>query len=883
MRYKEDRTGGVADWGDAATGRRRGTGTPGVSTLTAKIQRHAASTRPRDDLSTAIAQEAPRSAAPAEDPFAVHLIGTAERGVGSAGQPLPHLDAIQASFGRHEVRGVRAHVGGAASEAAAALGADAYALGNDVAFASNPSLALAAHEAAHVVQQRAGIALHSTVDRAGDAYEQHADAVADLVVQGRSAEPLLDQLPGRGGQHAAIQRKAVAPPGSAGGGDLALMLRALDERLRVGGKDRQASPAEVVQAATVVASMLETSEGPLADADEQRLEAALAGIYLVAASDLTGAEALTAVARRIEVAAGRRGAVVRATAGGRVAGAADDPAARLGAAERALSALLQTVGADTRTPAELTTSIRAASPTIVAILREAARFAAPPDASDDTVRAFRTSLQAMLDAIDHLYIHARANRVDQVQAGLDDIFLAEDELAGRAGLNLPAHRRKYYEGRTPEFMAGKPAPAGKLEPETRTPEAFMRQIRAWFEMEPLQHLAGITSLGAILQEPVRTREPSTLEKVIAHAVSTLVGFLPGHIIGVVSQAITAFRSFELEVPAAPAAAPRPVGFPLNTDPSYRAPAGPAPAKDAATKIDSDLMKAVEKVVSMTAKKEVGDRASSVVKQITPAEQRKGTGALSTAFINKLTEDLGEYMAGVVSRTEEVVTALEVVPPAGLEFLAKTLWSGARVRAQHIRADLVAQWANVVAAATSGVESHEGKKDEEPQLTLAHGGTLEQMVETPGAIRIHAVVRKGHTTIRDGDGRPARIPHPLPAVQVTKLELNGLSPSALDALRTVPKPLTDVPMHRVLFVAIEDAYTGAVIPLGEVDFGPGGAVDVSRVRWAELAALATGDVPDESAGDLSDTLMRGSKASQGMAMAGARMILAYARLTTADLP
>lgn len=57
------------------------------------------------------------------------------------------------------VDGIRAHVGGGAGEAASAIGAQAYTTGNSIAFASPPDLGLAAHEAAHVVQQAGGVQL----------------------------------------------------------------------------------------------------------------------------------------------------------------------------------------------------------------------------------------------------------------------------------------------------------------------------------------------------------------------------------------------------------------------------------------------------------------------------------------------------------------------------------------------------------------------------------------------------------------------------------------------------------------------------------------------------------------------------------------------------
>lgn len=82
---------------------------------------------------------------------------------------------------------MNAHVGGQAAAATESMGAQAFATGDQVAFRGAPSLHLAAHEAAHVVQQRAGVQLAGGVGREGDPYEQHADQVADLVVQGKSA------------------------------------------------------------------------------------------------------------------------------------------------------------------------------------------------------------------------------------------------------------------------------------------------------------------------------------------------------------------------------------------------------------------------------------------------------------------------------------------------------------------------------------------------------------------------------------------------------------------------------------------------------------------------------------------------------------------------
>jgi Domain of unknown function (DUF4157) len=148
-----------------------------------------------------------------DDPAAVHA--AAARGTRGAGGPLPHLQAIQSAFGRHDVAGVRAYTGAAASEASLAMGAEAFAFGNAVGFAGAPSLRVAAHEAAHVVQQRAGVHLKGGIGQAGDAYERHADAVAAAVVQGRNAQALLDRCAPRPDDAGSIQRNAVQRNGFA--------------------------------------------------------------------------------------------------------------------------------------------------------------------------------------------------------------------------------------------------------------------------------------------------------------------------------------------------------------------------------------------------------------------------------------------------------------------------------------------------------------------------------------------------------------------------------------------------------------------------------------------------------------------------------------------
>jgi hypothetical protein len=120
----------------------------------------------------------------------------AKLGIGGTSGELPHLETIQRSFGRHDVTGVAAHTGAQATAGAQAMGAAAFTMGNHVAFAGSADLRTAAHEAAHVVQQRAGVQLAGGVGQVGDRHERHADAVAEDVVQGRSAEAALDRYAG---------------------------------------------------------------------------------------------------------------------------------------------------------------------------------------------------------------------------------------------------------------------------------------------------------------------------------------------------------------------------------------------------------------------------------------------------------------------------------------------------------------------------------------------------------------------------------------------------------------------------------------------------------------------------------------------------------------
>ncbi len=131
----------------------------------------------------------------------------AAKGISGSSGPLPDQAKIQKSFGGYDISSVHAHMDAAAAHGTAAMGAGAYATGNHIALGKNgTSLHTQAHEAAHVIQQQAGVSLSGGVGEAGDPYEQHADRVADAVVQGKSAEGILGELgASRGAASDAVQ------------------------------------------------------------------------------------------------------------------------------------------------------------------------------------------------------------------------------------------------------------------------------------------------------------------------------------------------------------------------------------------------------------------------------------------------------------------------------------------------------------------------------------------------------------------------------------------------------------------------------------------------------------------------------------------------------
>lgn len=165
-----------------------------MASATAFVQRRktAGSAAPSGRMSDSPGSRAgmPRFLSPSASHSAVDEV--ARDGTRGGGERLPYLAQLEQAFGsRHDLASVRAHHGEDSAAACDTLGADAYASGSSIAFRSAPGLWLAAHEAAHVVQQRHGLRPGAALAAPDEGLERQADAVANRVAAGGSAHDLL--------------------------------------------------------------------------------------------------------------------------------------------------------------------------------------------------------------------------------------------------------------------------------------------------------------------------------------------------------------------------------------------------------------------------------------------------------------------------------------------------------------------------------------------------------------------------------------------------------------------------------------------------------------------------------------------------------------------
>jgi hypothetical protein len=149
---------------------------------------------------------------PVQPPAGVQAEAIARHGISGPRSSLPDLERVQASFGAgHDLSSISAHFGDRSDHANDRLGARAYTFGEHIAFRGSPTLHRAAHEAAHVVQQRGGALPRGLAPRDG-VHERIANRVADRVQRGATATDLLPAPVRSAAPVRAIQRDPTPAP-----------------------------------------------------------------------------------------------------------------------------------------------------------------------------------------------------------------------------------------------------------------------------------------------------------------------------------------------------------------------------------------------------------------------------------------------------------------------------------------------------------------------------------------------------------------------------------------------------------------------------------------------------------------------------------------------
>lgn len=117
----------------------------------------------------------------------------AQSGMQSPSSPLPFMGQLESAFKPHDISGIQAHMGSAAKKSAEGLNSAAFAANEHIVFGRQPDLFTAAHEVAHVVDQRRRPAPKSGngLSQPKDSGEQLADSAAWRAARGESAASLL--------------------------------------------------------------------------------------------------------------------------------------------------------------------------------------------------------------------------------------------------------------------------------------------------------------------------------------------------------------------------------------------------------------------------------------------------------------------------------------------------------------------------------------------------------------------------------------------------------------------------------------------------------------------------------------------------------------------
>ena len=179
-------------------------------------------------LTEGLVQRAPSERQPGGD--AAPLLAAAATGSGSAlgGEVVARMTSTTGA----DLAGVRAHTGAASQTAAAAIGARAYTVGQDIHFGAGeyqPGTAggdrLIAHELVHTIQQGGGdggsVQTKLEISQPGDAAEVEADSIAELALSSAGGSASPEQRPTgvvrQTVSRMTVQREGAADAGAGGG------------------------------------------------------------------------------------------------------------------------------------------------------------------------------------------------------------------------------------------------------------------------------------------------------------------------------------------------------------------------------------------------------------------------------------------------------------------------------------------------------------------------------------------------------------------------------------------------------------------------------------------------------------------------------------------
>ncbi|MBN1147932.1 MAG: DUF4157 domain-containing protein [Anaerolineales bacterium] len=120
----------------------------------------------------------------------------ASRGIASPSSMIPHKAEMEQAF-EQDFSHVRAHTDAKAHNASIELGAEAYTLGNDIAFSdSAPDKGIVAHELAHIVQHGTSSGAQASETTSKNApTEREAKAAQQAIANGRELPSISETLP----------------------------------------------------------------------------------------------------------------------------------------------------------------------------------------------------------------------------------------------------------------------------------------------------------------------------------------------------------------------------------------------------------------------------------------------------------------------------------------------------------------------------------------------------------------------------------------------------------------------------------------------------------------------------------------------------------------